>query len=111
MEPAVPPAYTPRELVDLLWSRRRIWIATAGTAAVLAAVGSLVIPRQWEASQGLLVRQETAGAAGSRPGKFADLYEMRTLQETILEVAKSQQVVAATLRAVDRDLGGSGAPP
>ena len=65
------------------------------------------MPRYWEASQALVIRQETAGATASRPGKFADLYEMRTLQETILELAKSQQVVVATLKAVD----GAGAEP
>jgi uncharacterized protein involved in exopolysaccharide biosynthesis len=59
------------------------------------------MPRYWEAWQGLVVRQETAGATATRPGKFADLYEMRTLQETILEVAKSQPVIVATLAAVD----------
>jgi succinoglycan biosynthesis transport protein ExoP len=96
----------PRELIQLVWSRRMLWLGTTAACGLLAAAYSLVMPRYWEAWQGLVVRQETAGASSSRPGKFADLYEMRTLQETILEVAKSQQVIIATLTAVDPD-----APP
>jgi uncharacterized protein involved in exopolysaccharide biosynthesis len=57
--------------------------------------------RNWEAVQGLLVRNETSVSSGKSPGQFADLYEMRTFQETILEVAKSQQVLTAALEAVD----------
>src|SRR5690606_34593338 len=53
----------------------------------------------------------TAGARGPSPGKFADLYEMRTLQETILEVAKSQQVVVGTLKAVNQELNGAAGEP
>ena len=79
--------------------------------AAIAAVYSLVAPRYWEASQGLVVRQDTAGSAGPRPGKFADLYEMRTLQETILELAKSQHVVSATLSEVNKRLAPGASPP
>jgi uncharacterized protein involved in exopolysaccharide biosynthesis len=101
MESSHAASLPPRELMQLVWSRRRFWMTTTVACGLLAAAYSLVMPRYWEASQGLVVRQETAGATASRPGKFADLYEMRTLQETILELAKSQQVVVATLKAVD----------
>lgn len=101
MEPKSAKSLPPRELVEQVWSRRKIWIGTTILCGALAAAYSLVKPRYWEAWQGLVVRQETAGASASRPGKFADLYEMRTLQETILEVAKSKQVIVATLAAVD----------
>src|SRR5262245_12588262 len=103
MESKSATSLSPRELIQLVWSRRKLWLATTAVCGLLAAAYSLVMPRYWEAWQGLVVRQETAGASSSRPGKFADLYEMRTLQETILEVAKSQQVIVATLSAVDRD--------
>ena len=49
-----------------------------------------------------------ASASSERPGKFADLYEMRTVQETILELARSQQVIAATLQKAD---SGTSDPP
>jgi uncharacterized protein involved in exopolysaccharide biosynthesis len=98
---------TPRRFVGLLLSQRRLWLIPTVAGAAIAAAYSLVAPRYWEASQALVVRQETAGSASPRPGKFTDLYEMRTLQETILELAKSQQVVVAALQEVDRRRTGS----
>lgn len=105
MEPTSSTSLSPQDLVRLIWTQRKLWLATTVVCAVLAAAFSLVMPRYWDAYQGLVVRQETAGSAATRPGKFADLYEMKTLQETILELAKSQRVVSATLEAVDRDAG------
>lgn len=105
------PSLTPRELVRLLVAKRTLWAAPALVCGVLAAAYSLVMPRYWEASQALVVRQETAGARGPTPGKFADLYEMRTLQETILELAKSQRVVVSTLKAVDQRMTGAATEP
>jgi polysaccharide biosynthesis transport protein len=106
-----PHSLTPRELVRLLVDKRKLWMAPAIACGVLAAAYSLVMPRYWEASQALVVRQETAGSQGPTPGKFADLYEMRTMQETILELAKSQQVVVATIKAVDQRLNGVAKEP
>lgn len=98
---------TPHRFVGLLLAQRRMWLIPTVACAAIAAAYSLVAPRYWEASQALVVRQETAGSASPRPGKFADLYEMRTLQETILELAKSQQVVVGTLHEVDKRRSGS----
>ena len=67
-------------------------------SVVLAGAYSLVAPRKWEATQALIVRPEAASVSEERIGKFSDLSEMKTLQETILELAKSQSVVQATLR-------------
>jgi uncharacterized protein involved in exopolysaccharide biosynthesis len=105
------PSLTPHELVGLLWQKRKLLIIPTIVGGLLAAGYSLITPRYWEASQGLVVRQETAGAKGPTPGKFADLYEMRTLQETILEVAKSKQVVVNTLKAVDQRMNGVAGEP
>jgi uncharacterized protein involved in exopolysaccharide biosynthesis len=66
------PSLTPHELVQLLLKKRRLWIAPMVVGGLLAAVYSLITPRYWEASQGLVVRQETAGARGQTPGKFAE---------------------------------------
>jgi uncharacterized protein involved in exopolysaccharide biosynthesis len=102
---------TPRELVRLLTAECKWWIVPAVACGLLAAAYSLVMPRYWDASQALVVRQETAGSQGATPGKFADLYEMRTMQETILELAKSREVVVATLKAVDQRLRGVAQEP
>jgi uncharacterized protein involved in exopolysaccharide biosynthesis len=67
---------------------------------VLAAAYSLVAPRNWSASQALIIRPEAASVSDERLGKFSDLSEMKTLQETIFELTKSQSVVTATLREV-----------
>lgn len=68
--------------------------------AVLSTVFALLMTRYWQADQALVVRHEVTSSSTGQPGDFADLYEMRTFQETILELAKSRQVISATLRAV-----------
>ncbi|WP_425398895.1 GumC family protein [Aeoliella sp.] len=91
---------SPRELFELVTRHRRVWIASMLAAAVLAGCYALVMPRKWKATQGLLVRPEAASLAGGRLGKFSDLSEMKTLQETLLELARSKTVVTATLEKV-----------
>ncbi len=46
------------------------------------------------------MRREVSVSSNRQPGKFSDLYEMRTFQETVLEMAKSRQVLSDTLKAV-----------
>ncbi len=66
----------------------------------LAAAYSLVAPRDWRATQTLTLRPEAASVSEQRLGKFSDLSEMKVLQATLLEVAKSQSVIEATLKKV-----------
>jgi len=68
--------------------------------ALLAGIMTLMVPRQWKASQGLLIRPEVAGLGTSRLGKFSDLSEMKTIQETLLELARSKSVVTRALEKV-----------
>ena len=91
---------TPQECIKLLVEHRRSWLLSTLVCAVLALAYALVMPRKWEASQALVVRREVNTSSTTRPGKFDDLFEMRTFQETILELAKSRQVIAATIKAV-----------
>jgi uncharacterized protein involved in exopolysaccharide biosynthesis len=95
------PIDTPLNLFDLLHVFRthaRWWVVPAVVCGVLAAVYSLVAPRNWQATQALIIRPEAASVSEERLGKFSDLSEMKTLQETILELAKSQGVIVETLR-------------
>ena len=92
---------TPGECYRLLVEHRRKWLLPTVVCGALALGYALVMSRYWEATQGLVVRREVSSSVTNEPGKFADLYEMRTFQETILELAKSQQVLTATLKAVD----------
>ena len=96
----------PKECFNLLVEHRRRWLLPTLVCGVLALGYSLVMTRYWEASQGVIVRPEVSSSESSVPGKFADLYEMRTFQETILELAKSQQVIVATLTAVEQAEAG-----
>jgi uncharacterized protein involved in exopolysaccharide biosynthesis len=66
---------------------------------VLSGVYALVRPATWEASQALIVRNEAA-ASQDVPGRFVQPEEMKTVQETILELAKSHGVLSAALAQV-----------
>jgi uncharacterized protein involved in exopolysaccharide biosynthesis len=68
---------------------------------IAAAVGvyAAVYAANWEAAQALIVRNE-ASNADKAPGKFSYPEEMKTVQETILEVVKSRSVLEAALREV-----------
>ncbi len=94
------PTLTPAELWDLLRRHRLVWLAPAVAGFLLAAMYSLVMPRPWKAAQGILIRSEAAGYSQQRLGKFTDLSEMKTVQETVLELARSQSVVTSVLKEV-----------
>ena len=94
---------TPKDCLQLLLEHRRTWVLTTAVLAVMALVYSLVMPRYWEASQALVVRREVTGSSAGDPGKFADLYQMKTFQETILELARSKHVLTETWKAASAD--------
>lgn len=91
---------TPQRCLQLLWDRRRDWLLPTVVCGSLALIYAIFMTRYWEAYQGMVVRDEATVTSSKQPGKFADLYEMRTFQETILELAKSHQVVTSTMRNV-----------
>jgi uncharacterized protein involved in exopolysaccharide biosynthesis len=98
-------AVNPIDFIRILRAHVRWWAVPAVVVAVLAAIYALVAPRTWEATQALIVRPEAASGSEEQLGKFSDLSEMKTLQETILELAKSQSVVQASLREVGPPCG------
>jgi succinoglycan biosynthesis transport protein ExoP len=81
----------------LVWAP--LWI---GTTALFGTLGILYIlffkQDQFLASQAILVRDEANGAV-MRLGRFQTQAEMKAAQETILEMAKSHQVVREALSA------------
>jgi uncharacterized protein involved in exopolysaccharide biosynthesis len=99
-------ALHPADFVRLIRTHVRWWAVPAVVCALVAGAYSLVAPRQWRATQSLIVRPEAASVSESRLGKFSDLSEMKTLQETILELAKSQGVLQAALNEVGPPSGG-----
>ncbi|MEN6452390.1 MAG: hypothetical protein ABFC96_18030, partial [Thermoguttaceae bacterium] len=90
---------TASQLLALLRGHVRLWLLPA--VAIAAAVGAYAVlhPATWEASQALIVRNEATGGDKS-PGKFAYPEEMKTIQETILEVARSRSVLEAALKEI-----------
>ncbi len=89
---------TAAELLKLLKNHPFRWFIPVVACSLAAASYALVRPATWEASQALTVRDEAA--AGERPGKFHLVDDMKTVQETILELSKSHSVLAATLKQI-----------
>ena len=77
----------PRELGQLLLVYWRRWATTALLATVAAAGYALFAPKTWLASQALIVRNEAVGGE-TEPGKFRGADDLKSIQETILELSK-----------------------
>lgn len=91
--------FEPRELIHLLAAHWRRWLIPAGIVAILAAGYAQYAPPVWRASQALIIRNE-ANTGDTGPARLSRAEEMKTIQETILELAKSQTVLAAALKEV-----------
>ncbi len=76
-----------------------------------SAVYALVRPPVWEASQAMVLRNEAATPQPEPVGKFAQPEEMKTVQETLLELARSHKVLAATLAEVGPPVNRRAAEP
>ena len=90
---------SPAELVRLLVTYAPRWIVPAVVVGALAALYAVFGPDTWEASQALVIRNEAVNNHVG-PGKFGHTDEMKTVQETILELARSRNVLAGALREV-----------
>lgn len=90
---------SPKQVFDLLHRHVRLWLVPAVIVAGAVALYAVFHTATWEASQALMVRNEAASAEKS-PGKFNYPDEMKAVQETILEIAKSRSVLAAALSEV-----------
>ena len=99
MNLAQPIASSPTHVFHLLHIHVKRWLLPAVAIAAVVGVYAVVREATWEASQALMVRNDASNAERS-PGKFSYPEEMKTVQETILEVAKSRSVLAAALREI-----------
>lgn len=79
------------------------WLLPAVVVASCTAGYALVKPPTWQATLALVVRGEANGNLDG-PGRFRALTEMKTLEETLLELAKSRAALTAALVKV-------GSPP
>jgi polysaccharide biosynthesis transport protein len=99
MNPASQSTLTPRQVVCFLRARWMLWLTPAVLVAAAVGVFAAMHHDTWEASQALIVRNEISpGEKGL--GKFSYPEEMKTVQETILELLKSRSVLEAALREV-----------
>lgn len=94
------PNVTLSEVYRLLREYPRRWLVPTVAVFTVALVYALTHPGDWEASQALIVRNEASNTTGDAPGKFRSVEDMKATQETILEIAKSRQVLTATLDEV-----------
>lgn len=96
----------PAEVVKVLLAHRKLWLVPAAACTLLALAAALVMPRTWQATQAMVVRDEAAGA-GEGTGRFRALDDMKAAQETVMELAKSRVVLEAALRQVGPADGGA----
>ena len=104
MNLAQPIAVSPRQVVHLLRVHLRCWLVPTVAIAAAAGVYAALYEATWEASQALIVRNEASNADKGQ-GKFNCPEEMKTIQETMLEVVKSRSVLEAALREVGPPAG------
>lgn len=101
----------PREVLQLLRKHAKVWIIPAVVLGLLAGVYALVAPDTWEATQALIIRDEAGISNNEGPGKFRQLDDMKVSQETVLEIAKSREVLAKTLAEVGAPADRRGTAP
>ena len=94
----------PRELGRLLAVYWRRWVAVALLAAGATVAYVLMAPKTWQASQALIVRNEAVGNE-TDSGKFRGAEDLKSIEETILELSKSRGVLEATLRETGLPVG------
>ena len=97
---------SPANLLSFIVSNRRRWLPPAVAVAVVGLLLAGLKCDTWEASQSLVVRNEAAGNL-SEPGRFRHADEMKTTQETILELARSRAVLRQALIEVGPPAGGA----
>ncbi len=94
---------TPRDVLKLLRQYPIRWIVPALLVTAAAVAYARMRPAVWEASQALMVRAEAIGS--EHLGRFAIVDDMKTVQETILELAHTHSVVSTALMMVGPPAG------
>ncbi|WP_168566714.1 hypothetical protein [Crateriforma spongiae] len=79
-----------------------LWGGAAVLFGLFGLSYSLFSSDVWSAKQPLVIRDEATGSV-DRLGRFASQNELKAAQETILEMAKNPEVVAAALRQIGPD--------
>jgi uncharacterized protein involved in exopolysaccharide biosynthesis len=104
MNPTHPTSDKFRQFGRTLLAYRWLWVLPTLLLPVAALGYARLRPVVWEASQGLLLRDD-ALTNQSRQGRFDGTESRKAAQETILEMLRNRQVVAAALVAIGPPIG------
>ncbi len=102
-----PSNLTVRDASHLLAAYPKRWLIPAAAVAGFAVLYAVFAPGTWEASQALIIRNEASNHQEG-PGKFGNADEMKTVQETIVELVKSRGVLEVALAKVGPAPHGKG---
>jgi len=94
-----PSSPRPGHILALLRSYPKRWLLPAVVVLASAVLYAAAWPETWEATQALIIRNEAANN-DQHAGRFSHVDEMKTVQETILELARSRGVLEAVLQEV-----------
>src|SRR5690606_13659159 len=93
------PVIHPRDVLQTVTSHKRLLMTPIILLTAVAVGYALVRPKVWEAAQAMVVRSESSDTL-SRLGRATELEQMKSSQETILELAKSRDVLLGALNQV-----------
>ena len=94
-----PPPVSPQDILRTLREHPRRWLVPTGIVAMLSLMFAIVRPRTWEATQALVVRDEVS--IDANPGVSSTrAEELKTAQETVVELSHSQAVLKRSLEIV-----------
>ncbi|MHC2067497.1 GumC family protein [Bremerella sp. T1] len=96
-QPQLPPQV--KQYLNIFRQQWKLWVPVTAACFLLAATYSLVKPDQWDATQSVLLRDEAAGQLSGQ-GRFDSIDTMKAAQEMVVEVARNQAVLEATLKEV-----------
>ncbi len=91
------PVIHPRDVLQTITSHKRLLAAPIVVLTAVAVGYAIVRPKTWEAAQAMVVRSESSDTL-SRLGRATELEQMKSTQETILELAKSRDVLLGALQ-------------
>lgn len=93
------PVIRPHDVLHTVTSHKRLLLAPIVVLTAVAVAFAIVRPKTWEAVQAMVVRSESSDTL-TRLGRATELEQMKSTQETILELAKSRDVLVGALKQV-----------
>lgn len=88
-----------KHLVKIMFLFSPIWLGGAVLFGALGLGYAVNKKDEWSARQSMVIRDE-ANSSVYRPGRFDSQTELKAAQETILQIARNPEVVAAALRDI-----------